>query len=68
MSLFFGIVFGLGATTCACRFYLLKRNNWVYRQRTKLLERDLESYHRLPSYDDMLYRHPFTWDISKFLK
>ena len=47
--------------------YTLIRTRWVFRNRMWLLDNDLQKYHRLPSYEYMLYRRPFCWDINKFI-
>ena len=54
---------------CLLMFY---RNNWVYRERSKILDLKpisigLEEYHKLPSYDYILF-HFWIWDIEKFKK
>ena len=48
--------------------YLLVRNEWVFKVRTKLLFEDIEEYMKLPEYTTMVYTKPFAWDIEEFLK
>ena len=45
--------------------YILIRNEYVYRYRTRLLIADFERYQRLPSYDRMVYRF-WVWPLSRF--
>ena len=47
--------------------YNLIRARWVFRNRMWLLDNDIQAYYRLPSYEYMLYRRPFCWDINKFI-
>ena len=54
-------------------FFMLFRNNWVYKHRTKLLEyedtddlgRILERYNEYESYDTMYWKF-WKWDIETF--
>lgn len=52
-------------------FLLVLRNNWVCDFRIMVLN-DTESniYDKLPSYDEMLFLHPFNWskDPNKWIK
>jgi len=48
-------------------FFLLYRNNWVAKTRIILLWENRELYDKLPSYDEMLYRKFWIFDINKFL-
>ena len=43
------------------------RNNWVYNNRIKLISDDWETYQKLPSYDQMMFKF-WVWDINKFIK
>jgi len=43
------------------------RNNWVYKNRIKLIDDDWEAYKKLPSYDQMMFKF-WVWDINKFIK
>jgi hypothetical protein len=42
------------------------RNQWVFRQRRKLMESNFETFKKLPSYEKMVWRW-WVWDIYKFL-
>lgn len=57
----------LYSVTSFTLLYFLYRNNWVYKERIKLIHIDMSKYDKLPSYDYMLYCKPFTWNINKFL-
>lgn len=49
--------------------YALARNEWVYKERIKLMYDNISLYEKLPSYDEMLYGHGFwRWDINYYLK
>lgn len=48
-----------------CMFVL--RNQWVFRERIRLLHEDIWLYLQLPSYDYMMNRF-WIWDVEKFLK
>ena len=41
------------------------RNFWVFKIRTKILDRSIDEYEELPSYHYMLC-HFWIWDINKF--
>jgi len=56
--LLFGVLFCL---------YMNIRNDWVYKQRTKLLKHSFNEYLMLPTYNYMFYKF-WVWDINKFLK
>lgn len=52
----------------ASSVYFLIRNNWVYKQRVFVLrEMGYDEYSKLPSYDNMMYKSPFCWDVNKYL-
>lgn len=53
-----------GVSALAC-IYMLIRNQWVFDNRIKILNRSHLEYSRLPSYDTMLNRF-WVWDIEKF--
>ncbi len=67
MSVFFTIFTVLLVASLAPCFYMLARNEWVFRWRRRIIDRSLEEYHRLPSYDDMMKKW-WVWNINKFLK
>jgi hypothetical protein len=46
--------------------YMIIRNQWVYRNRLKLLNNDWDTYKKLPSYHAMMRRF-WIWDINKFI-
>lgn len=48
-------------------YFLLLRNDWIYKELVNLIDSDFISYKRLPSYDVMLWKI-WVWDIKKFLK
>lgn len=60
-------VFSSLVTVWLVGFYLLNRNIWVYRQRVRLIMNDWDTYKKLPSYDYMMYRKFWVWNINKFL-
>lgn len=43
------------------------RNNWVYKNRIKLIDDDWKAYQKLPSYDQMMLRF-WVWNINKFIE
>jgi len=45
--------------------YLIIRNNFVYGVRMKVLKESLDKYNLLLSYDDMLLKKFWVWDINK---
>lgn len=47
--------------------FILIRNEWVYKNRIKLINDDWESFKKLPSYDQMMFKF-WVWDINKFIK
>lgn len=52
--------------------FMLVRNSWVYRARTKILKgpdvhEALTTYDRLPSYNEMMRRF-WIWRVEEFLK
>lgn len=49
------IVLVIAVTLLFGIFYMVFRNNKVYRYRVDLIERDNDAYKNLPSYDKMLY-------------
>lgn len=56
------VIVWLGLVAC---FYMLARNNAIYRYRMAVLERSTEEYDRLPPYDTMLYRF-WIWPLKVF--
>ena len=48
-------------------FFLLYRNNWVYKVRSELIWNDFEKFERLQSYSYMLYHKFWIFDVEKFL-
>lgn len=66
MNIFYIVpaIFGL---TILGSIYMLIRNDWVYRNRIRLLYKDWDAYDRLPSYDSMWLRF-WVWDINKFIQ
>jgi hypothetical protein len=56
-----GLSFGLAVASVV----MLVRNNWVYRERVRLLWSDPAAYERLPSYNRMILRF-WVWDVAKF--
>ena len=45
--------------------YLIIRTNFVYGVRMKVLKESLDKYNLLLSYDDMLLKKFWVWDINK---
>jgi len=45
--------------------YILIRNQWVYDKRIEALKNDVNEYNKLPTYEKMLFKYPFCWDIEK---
>lgn len=41
------------------------RNNWVCNKSIELIYSDYDTFKRLPSYDAMLFRYFYIWDIKK---
>ena len=60
------ITFGLEVLIIVyCSF----RNDWVYKVRTELLEKDEKKFDELPTHNTMITGHGFWWwDIHKYLK
>lgn len=52
----------LGMSWCGL---MLVRNDWVYRERGKLLDADFPRYRQLPSYNCTMNKF-WIWDIDKF--
>ena len=53
-------------------FYIMFRNDWVYRNRIRLINKcetleDFIAFRRLPSYSRMMWKF-WVWDIEKFKK
>lgn len=48
--------------------YFLIRNERVYRFRNKVLdEYNCETYLKMPSYDEMVFKYFYEWNFKKFL-
>ena len=47
--------------------FMLFRNDWVYKVRTRILHEDMDRYMRLPSYEGMLYKF-WVWDVERFIR
>jgi hypothetical protein len=45
--------------------YVLIRNEWVYRQRTKQSRANLPIYMKMISYDKMLFKYFWCWNFEK---
>jgi hypothetical protein len=48
----------------ACVFIMF-RNNWVYNQRSKLIAEKFEEYGEYQSYNEMVFKNLFCFDIEK---
>lgn len=46
--------------------FLVRRMTWVYVFTLECIARDVRIYHRLPSFNSMLWR-VWIWDVKKFL-
>lgn len=46
--------------------YMLIRNEAVYKFRVKTLYDSPNVYHKLPSYEDMIYKYWYVWDFERF--
>ena len=44
------------------------RNTRVHNYRLKVLDRSLEEYYSLPSYNKMLHSYIFTWDLDEVVR
>jgi hypothetical protein len=64
MSCFAIVIAANGLLALAC-IYMLIRCDWVFRKRTDLIWTDMARYERLPSYEAMMLRYPFTWSLEK---
>lgn len=50
-------------------FFALYRNNWVLRERLKMIKSNLDKYKMLPSYNEMLWGDKFwKFDINIYFK
>lgn len=66
--MFWTIILIILVTELCIVAYVNIRNQWVYEQRIRLVLKDMETYHKLPSYNHMLYGHGFwKWDINYYL-
>lgn len=48
--------------------YLGFRNQWVCKTRVKMIYSDPDGYAELISYDDMLWKRPFCYNVNKMKK
>jgi len=62
MSIFWCLAF---LTVCII-FFLLFRNDWVYRKRVYLIFNNPDAYDKLPEYSTMIFKF-WIWDINKFI-
>lgn len=46
--------------------FMFQRNEWVYRERTRLIHSEYNRYEQLPTYRQMLWKF-WVWDVGKFL-
>ncbi len=49
-------------------FYMLYRNEWVYRAQTWIINNDWDNYYNYSSYEEMMFGKVFCYDINKFKK
>lgn len=64
-----GILIVVGCIELGVLAYALRRTDWVFEQRMRLIDEDFNAYRRLPSYDKMLRGHGFwRWDINYYLR
>lgn len=76
MDIFSNIAIGICFFVFFAGVFLLIRNRWVFKNRMQILDNHddtlgslsaaLDEYRKLPSYEYMLYRKPWIWDIEKF--
>ena len=45
--------------------YFIIRNHFVHKARSKILKEGLDKYNLLLSYDEMLFKKFWVWDINK---
>ena len=63
MSVFM-IAMAVWAVVTIFVIYMIYRNDWVFMVRTDLIWSDPVRYRKLPSYDAMVWRYPFTWSVE----
>lgn len=61
------IIIAIWTATLAWGFYMLVRNEWVYRERMRMIDRDFEQYLRLPRYEVMMWCRWWVWRVEDFL-
>lgn len=59
-------IMAAAVVSLACALFMLQRNEWVYRVRSKMIDEDWATYQRLPTYDAMMSRF-WVWDVRAFL-
>ena len=52
----------------ALSIYMLIRNRWVYKVRSRILDERFDEYDQFISYNSMMYSMIFTWDVEKMRK
>ena len=60
------ILLTIGILFMPMAIYMLARNEWVYRLRTRVLSEDMEAYCALPTYNQMLYKYWWVWRAKYF--
>jgi len=55
------------AACTALSILMSVRNEWVYRNRMRLIDESLDQYDSLPSYNQMFIKF-WIWDVNKFLE
>ncbi|WP_208952278.1 hypothetical protein [Rahnella sp. ChDrAdgB13] len=67
VEIFFSIAIAIPVAGILYCFFVLHRNEWVYKQRMKVLfgENGFKEFQKLPSYDAMM-RKFWIWDVNKF--
>ena len=43
------------------------RNEWVCKVRNNIIDESMVVYRTMPTYDYMLYRKWYVWDVEKFI-
>jgi hypothetical protein len=67
LEIVFIVVLGVMLICIGFVFMLMKRNEWVCKNRIRILYIDMDVYDKLPSYEYMLY-HFWIWNVEKFIK
>jgi membrane-bound metal-dependent hydrolase YbcI (DUF457 family) len=60
------IIVGLVLVYFMVSFYMLFRNEWVYRNRIKQIEEDIDVYTQMPTYNQMMYKYFWVWKFENF--